>query len=302
MYLELSSGNIPVQSLTVKQCFIFQLCFDVKAWRLIPELFLCSALHCWHKMKFYVNDPNISGDFGKQLPVYSILQSTSCPSVWSLSLMPKKKKKKFLLFPSVLFGLMETTRIFLIHCTLSLLMEEFFFFVLKLIMLDPGDRNLNPSLLSSSDAPKCLIVMVPVQVSGTSVKCLPAWKYVFGFDFVGQGVESEILPRKARQPKRVGSGVSYIWSGWLIPGWHLKSPSLCSEMCFVKWALWTALCLKTWWFSNEIQFQILHSFWPNQTSVLVMLLCPVQSVMRWELGLHSAWILFQFQSLKLVWT
>lgn len=251
----------------------------------------------WSFMSMTLTSAVTLGNNFQFIPYFRVLLARQ----FGLFPLCQKKKKKFLLFPSVLFGLMETTRIFLIHCTLSLLMEELFF-VLKLIMLDPGDRNLNPSLSSSSDAPKCLIVMVPVQVSGTSVKCLPAWKYVFGFDFVGQGVESEILPRKARQPKRVGSGVSYIWSGWLIPGWHLKSPSLCSEMCFVKWALWTALCLKTWCFSNEIQFQILHSFWPNQTSVFVMLLCPVQSVMRWEQGLHSAWILFQFQSLKLVWT
>lgn len=68
-------------------------------------------------------------------------------------------------------------------------------------MLEPEDRNLNPSQSSSSDALKCLIVIVPVAGKWNFCKMSSCMKIGLGFDFMEQG-ESEILPQGKRDSPR----------------------------------------------------------------------------------------------------
>lgn len=117
-------------------------------------------------MNFYVNDSSIGNDFGKQLPVHSILYSSSYSNRRSLfnlvSFLSVKKKKKKISSVSLSVIWADGNRQGSPEPLYSSFVngrwgEE----LLKLIALEL-DRSLNGSLSFSADTVRCLLLTVPV--------------------------------------------------------------------------------------------------------------------------------------------
>lgn len=177
--------KLPSRAWLLSSVSQFQLCFWCQSMKtyfwiislFLPMLLIQNDVFCqW----YYHND------FGKKLPIYPILQSSSCsrhrtPSVWSLAPLSKRKKKKKKSSVSLSVVWADKNHQGFPVPLYSFCINGWIFFVLKLITQEPVGRNLNYSLSSSADTVKCLIVTIPV--AGKWNFCKVAFCLKRGFSF-----------------------------------------------------------------------------------------------------------------------